>query len=788
MKKLILCIAAVAMLLPSCKKINEALDSLDGRLDKLEQEAIPSIDEQIAAINTSLDNLNVMDSELKGYIDGLTATASNLQEQINAINTKIEEVKTALQDEISTAKANVIAQLEAAKEELENELATINATIATLQAKDAELDGKITELQTYVDTELGKTTDWASATFATLEQYNALASEVATIKEQIKAINESITNLETKLTTKINEDIATAVSTLSADIQQKVSEITTAYTNAIKSAKEEITAAYTVAIQTAISNLDSSLKAWVGEQLANYYTIAQIDAKIEALQGLIQQNGSEELINELNSLKSSLQTMKAELTAAYKKAIEESINTNNGVINAKIASEITAVNNRINSEVAAINAKISAIESRLDDLEDKIEDLLNHKLEITFDNTDDIAILAGGSCKVNYTVTSSESEIHIATIAQNGWKASVTKSTEKTGYITVYAPNPLTTEPIIVLVSDTNTTIMRNITFVDGISNIATKSYILTSDATTLSIDVQTNLDYTVSIPSTASNWISLNNITTRAAVRNDVINLKIEENAAISSRKATLQLVCNDIEVGTISIYQQGVEVANNELIYTSSDKKIINPYQTMGFNANIVSNTYSNGRGLIVFDKDITAISEYAFYNCTKLTSIQMPKSITKIREYAFYGTALSEINIPSNATEIASYAFYSTNLTNLVIPDNVITIGDYTFYDCNLKNVIIGQGVTWIGARAFYLCGNLTSIYCKPTTPPAVYYTKYSGDGNYKDSLPDNSDMKIYVPRNSYDSYMRYSSSSSSSSSGCYVQNWYGYEKYIMAYDFE
>ena len=73
MKKLILCIAAVAMMLPSCKKINEELDALGNRIDKLENEAIPSIDEQIAAINTTLSNLDAMDKELKSYIDHLTA-------------------------------------------------------------------------------------------------------------------------------------------------------------------------------------------------------------------------------------------------------------------------------------------------------------------------------------------------------------------------------------------------------------------------------------------------------------------------------------------------------------------------------------------------------------------------------------------------------------------------------------------------------------------------------------------------------------------------------------------
>ena len=153
MKKLLLLIAAVAMMLPSCKEINEELDSLDNRLDKLENEAIPSIDEQIANINTSIADLEVADVELKNYITTLQTTAAELQKSIDATNTKIDEVKVALQSEISTARADVLAQLEALRTEMTNELSQINTTVATLQAKDTELEGKITELRTYVDTD-----------------------------------------------------------------------------------------------------------------------------------------------------------------------------------------------------------------------------------------------------------------------------------------------------------------------------------------------------------------------------------------------------------------------------------------------------------------------------------------------------------------------------------------------------------------------------------------------------------------------------------------------------------
>ena len=109
MKKLLLLVTVLAMLLPGCKKIEESIDALSNRIDKLEQKTIPTIDEQIAAINVSLDALDAMDKELKGYIDGLQATADNLQEQINATNTKIGEVKAELQGEISAANVEVLS-------------------------------------------------------------------------------------------------------------------------------------------------------------------------------------------------------------------------------------------------------------------------------------------------------------------------------------------------------------------------------------------------------------------------------------------------------------------------------------------------------------------------------------------------------------------------------------------------------------------------------------------------------------------------------------------------------
>ncbi|MBQ5670310.1 MAG: leucine-rich repeat protein, partial [Tidjanibacter sp.] len=84
-----------------------------------------------------------------------------------------------------------------------------------------------------------------------------------------------------------------------------------------------------------------------------------------------------------------------------------------------------------------------------------------------------------------------------------------------------------------------------------------------------------------------------------------------------------------------------------------------------------------------------------------------------------------------------------------------------------DCtSLTSVTIGNSVTEIGHYAFCNCTSLTSVYCKPTTPPSI------------DLLPvfegNASGRKIYVPAESVEAYKS-------------AWGWNYYADAIVGYDF-
>ena len=101
---------------------------------------------------------------------------------------------------------------------------------------------------------------------------------------------------------------------------------------------------------------------------------------------------------------------------------------------------------------------------------------------------------------------------------------------------------------------------------------------------------------------------------------------------------------------------------------------------------------------------------IGDYAFQDCCRLTSLNLPSSLTKIGMYAFEGcSGLTSLTLPDGITSISDCAFLlCSGLTSLTLPDGITSIGSCAFWSCSgLTSINIPASVTKIEYSAFRGC---------------------------------------------------------------------------------
>ena len=164
----------------------------------------------------------------------------------------------------------------------------------------------------------------------------------------------------------------------------------------------------------------------------------------------------------------------------------------------------------------------------------------------------------------------------------------------------------------------------------------------------------------------------------------------------------------------------------------YTSTDGNIVVPHSEEAFDAKIISNTYKNGVGKIIFDKPIAKIGEKAFEYCYTLKSIVIPDSVVKIGDGAFEScTSLKNISIPDNVINIGGAAFqYCTSLQSAIIGKGVKEISEASFDECSsLVDITIPEGVMEVEPFAFSGCKALKKLEF-PNSITKVYYDAFTG----------------------------------------------------------
>lgn len=165
--------------------------------------------------------------------------------------------------------------------------------------------------------------------------------------------------------------------------------------------------------------------------------------------------------------------------------------------------------------------------------------------------------------------------------------------------------------------------------------------------------------------------------------------------------------------------------------ILYTSTDDNIVTPHTTDVFGANIISNTYEDGQGMLVFDKEVTEIGDNAFWGCYTLKTIVIPDTVTTIGSWAFRScSSLKTIVIPDSVITLRFSAFCDcSSLESVTIGNSVTTIEAAAFSNCTaLKSINIPDTVTTIGGFVFNGCSSLSVIYASPRTAPTVEYSTF------------------------------------------------------------
>ncbi len=152
------------------------------------------------------------------------------------------------------------------------------------------------------------------------------------------------------------------------------------------------------------------------------------------------------------------------------------------------------------------------------------------------------------------------------------------------------------------------------------------------------------------------------------------------------------------------------------NQIWYTTASGTPVEVSASWSGNR-IVSNTYGNGKGVIVFEKNLRTI--------------------------------------PSDV-------FCERNLTTVEIPEGVEEIGSMVFYNChNLVSAILPSSLKTIGSRVFTGCENIERVDLNATEPPICGIDDPDTGGYGPLGRPYNKDLftgKLYIPDEAAEDYAR------------------------------
>lgn len=314
-------------------------------------------------------------------------------------------------------------------------------------------------------------------------------------------------------------------------------------------------------------------------------------------------------------------------------------------------------------------------------------------LNIVFQNTEAIRFSLGSAYKIAYTLVGSDAQTSIEILCQDGLRATLEKTDETSGFVTVTTPYSIVERStVIVLVSDgRGKTIMKALNFVyDGSSDgekgtlIITTAKPLTIAATggIVEVPVQTNLSYRVQIDAAAQSWLTHKETVAVKSLRNECLKFEAAANTG-AQRRAFVSLVnlADESIAQTFCITQDADASALAETIsfVDPAFEKIAVTLCDLDGDGKVSRAEALNLETLDITNKGITDLTGIEWFTNLRILNCSENSSLKTLDISS--NTALEELNCRS------------CKITNLDISKNV-ALKILTCFRCNLKKLDVSN----------------------------------------------------------------------------------------------
>ena len=129
-----------------------------------------------------------------------------------------------------------------------------------------------------------------------------------------------------------------------------------------------------------------------------------------------------------------------------------------------------------------------------------------------------------------------------------------------------------------------------------------------------------------------------------------------------------------------------------------------------------------------VIFFEDEFYSIGSQAFYGCTELKRLQLPRE-GAFGSCVFAYSGLTELTIPGGISLHSECLSYCNKLKNVVIEVGVTEIPDCAFQYSSLQTITLPNTIETIGEKAFYGCSSLISLTI-PESVTSLSYCALSG----------------------------------------------------------